>query len=71
MVVHDPLVQRWELALFGTQVSREWWQAAPSRFWSTVLHAAYFSYYFVVSIPAFYFALRGDLASLRGASSCG
>jgi membrane-associated phospholipid phosphatase len=63
--VHDGLVQRWELALFGAQVSREWWRAAPSVLWSTVLHAAYFSYYFVVSIPAFYFLYRGELAAAR------
>jgi membrane-associated phospholipid phosphatase len=63
--VHDGLVQRWELALFGTQVSREWWRAAPSVLWSTVLHAAYFSYYFVVSIPAFYFLYRGELGAAR------
>lgn len=63
--VHDGLVQRWELALFGAQVSREWWRAAPSVLWSTVLHAAYFAYYFVVSIPAFYFLYRGELAAAR------
>jgi membrane-associated phospholipid phosphatase len=63
--VHDGLVQRWELALFGAQVSREWWREAPSALWSTVLHAAYFSYYFVVSIPAFYFLYRGELAAAR------
>jgi membrane-associated phospholipid phosphatase len=63
--VHDGLVQRWELALFGAQVSREWWRAAPSVLWSTLLHAAYFSYYFVVSIPAFYFLYRGELAAVR------
>jgi membrane-associated phospholipid phosphatase len=63
--VHDALVQRWEVALFGMQVSREWWQDAPSAVWSTVLHAAYFSYYFIVSIPAFYFLWRGDLAAVR------
>jgi membrane-associated phospholipid phosphatase len=63
--VHDGLVQRWELALFGTQVSREWWRAAPSAVWSTVLHGAYFSYYFIVSIPAFYFLHRGDVAAAR------
>jgi membrane-associated phospholipid phosphatase len=63
--VHDGLVQRWELALFGGQVSREWWRAAPSVLWSTVLHAAYFSYYFVVSIPAFYFLYHGELAAVR------
>jgi membrane-associated phospholipid phosphatase len=63
--VHDQIVQRWELLLFGTQISREWWQTAPSRFWSTVLHAAYLSYYFIVAAPALYFAWRGDLAAVR------
>jgi membrane-associated phospholipid phosphatase len=63
--VYDGLVQRWELALFGAQVSREWWRATPSVLWSTVLHGAYFSYYFVVSIPAFYFLYRGELAAVR------
>jgi len=62
---HDALVQQWELGLFGVQVSRVWWQAAPSAFWSTVLHGAYFSYYFIVSIPAFYFLWRGDLVAVR------
>jgi membrane-associated phospholipid phosphatase len=63
--VHDQMVQRWELLVFGTQISREWWQTAPSRFWSTVLHAAYLSYYFIVAAPALYFAWRGDLAAVR------
>jgi membrane-associated phospholipid phosphatase len=63
--VHDAIVQHWELALFGTQVSREWWQAAPSVLWSTVFHAAYFSYYFVVSVPAFWFLARGNLPAVR------
>lgn len=62
---HDALVQQWELALFGRQVSRTWWQDAPSRFWSTVLHAAYFSYYFIITVPAAFFLWRGDLASVR------
>ncbi len=66
--VHDGLVQRWELGIFGTQVSREWWQAAPSALSSTLLHAAYFSYYLIVSVPAFYFLLPrrgGGGAALR------
>ena len=65
VLVHDGMVQRWELALFGSQVSREWWQAAPSTLWSTLLHAAYFSYYFVVSVPAFWFLARGNMAAVR------
>lgn len=63
--VHDLLVRQWELLLFGGQPSREWWQAAPSRFWSTVFHAAYLSYYLIVSAPALYFAWRGDLQAVR------
>lgn len=63
--VHDAAVQGWELGLFGTQVSREWWQAAPSRFWSTVLHGAYFAYYFIVTVPALVFLARGDVAAVR------
>ena len=63
--VYDQVVQRWELFLFGTQISHEWWQRAPSRFWSTVLHGAYLSYYFIVSAPALYFAWRRDLQAVR------
>ncbi len=63
--VHDALVQRWELLLFGSQISREWWQAAPSRFWSTLFHGAYLSYYLIVSAPALYFAWQGDLQAVR------
>jgi len=63
--VHDPLVQHWEMLLFGGQISREWWQAAPSRFWSIVFHAAYLSYYLIISAPALYFAWRGDLQAVR------
>jgi membrane-associated phospholipid phosphatase len=65
VAMHDALVQRWELALFGSQVSREWWRAAPSALWSTVLHGAYFSYYFIVSVPAFWFLARGDRPAVR------
>jgi len=62
---HDALVQHWELGLFGIQVSRVWWQAAPSALWSTVLHGAYFSYYFIISAPAFFFLWRDDRAAVR------
>lgn len=63
--IYDHVVQRWELLLFGRQISREWWQAAPSTFWSTVLHGAYLSYYFIVSAPALYFAWKRDLPAVR------
>jgi hypothetical protein len=63
--VHDGLVQQWELVVFGVQISRYWWQAAPSVLWSTVLHAAYLSYYLIVSAPALYLAWKGDLTAVR------
>jgi membrane-associated phospholipid phosphatase len=65
MAVHDALVRQWELGVFGVQISRYWWQAAPSTLWSTVFHSAYLSYYLIVSAPALYFAWKGDLASVR------
>jgi membrane-associated phospholipid phosphatase len=46
-----------EQSLFGGQPSRDWWQAAPSVFWSTVLHAVYFSYYVIVPLPLLVFAV--------------
>lgn len=63
--IHDALVQQWEVALFGSHVSVEWWKAAPSRFWSTVLHAAYFSYYLIVTVPAIIFLRQGRKAEAR------
>ena len=63
--VYDGVVQRWELAIFGAQLSTEWWRAMPSRFWSAVLHAAYLSYYLIVVAPAFYFAWRRNITALR------
>jgi membrane-associated phospholipid phosphatase len=65
VAVHDALVRQWELLIFGVQISRYWWQAAPSVLWSTVLHAAYLSYYLIVSAPALYFAWKGDLTAVR------
>jgi membrane-associated phospholipid phosphatase len=62
--VYDALVQRWELALFGTQTAIAWWQGTPSTFWSAVLHGAYFSYYFIILAPALYFAVRRDLVAV-------
>ncbi len=57
--VHDPTVRGWELALFGAELSRTWWQAWPSVFWSTLLHAVYFAYYPIVLGPPIAFALLG------------
>jgi membrane-associated phospholipid phosphatase len=56
--VHDAVIERWELALFGFEPSRDWWQNAPSRFWSTLLHGAYLSYYLILSVPAVWLVAR-------------
>lgn len=61
--VHDAAIQHWELRLFGGAVSRTWWQAAPSRFWSTVLHAVYFAYYPIVLGPPILFLAWGRRAA--------
>ena len=61
----DAVVQRWEAAIFGGQVSREWWRQFPSTFWSTVLHGAYFSYYLVVPAGPLWFLATGKTRELR------
>ncbi len=48
-VAHDALVQRWEQTLFGGQPSLAWIRSWPSPTWSTLMHAAYLSYYFVLA----------------------
>jgi membrane-associated phospholipid phosphatase len=65
VTVHDATVQHWEQLLFGGQVSQELWRAVPSRFWSTVFHSAYLSYYLIISAPALYFAWKGDIQAVR------
>ena len=40
-----------EESIFGNQPARDWWRASPSAFWSAVMHAAYFSYNFIVPLP--------------------
>lgn len=48
-VSHDAAVQAWEQALFGTQPSRAWIRAAPWPWLSTLMHAGYLSYYFILA----------------------
>ncbi|MES2306238.1 MAG: phosphatase PAP2 family protein [Gemmatimonadota bacterium] len=62
---HDGALQRLESSWFGGQPSRDWWRQAPSVFWSTVLHAVYFSYYLIVPIPALFFLFTRRLAVLE------
>ncbi|HSD28384.1 MAG TPA: phosphatase PAP2 family protein [Vicinamibacteria bacterium] len=48
-VSHDAGVQRWEALLFGGQPSLEWIRGFPSPAWSTLMHAAYLSYYLILA----------------------
>jgi hypothetical protein len=65
VTVHDHTIRQWELLLFGSQISQEWWQSVPSQFLSTLFHGSYLSYYLIVSAPALYFAWKGDLQAVR------
>jgi membrane-associated phospholipid phosphatase len=44
----DAVVQGWDAAVFGGQVSYDWIRDAPSVFWSGVLHLAYMAYYPII-----------------------
>jgi membrane-associated phospholipid phosphatase len=52
-IAFDAVVQRWDLAVFGRQVSYDWIRAMPSPALSWALHLSYLSYYFlVIAAPA-------------------
>ncbi len=44
----DAVIQRWETAIFGGQISYDWIRQSPSVFWSAVLHLAYLLYYPII-----------------------
>jgi membrane-associated phospholipid phosphatase len=67
VTTHEKAIQHWEVVVFGSQISREWWQRYPSQFWSTLLHAVYASYYFIVAAGPIYFLARGQTRNLRRA----
>ncbi len=62
---HDGGLLAVEQALFGMQPSRDWWRASPSAFWSTVLHAVYFSYYLIVPLPVLVLLARHRHADIE------
>ena len=64
-----PLLQL-EQAVFGMQPARDWWRAAPSVFWSTVMHATYFSYYVIVPLPIAVFLWRRQGEALERYVAC-
>ncbi len=61
---YDTTVRGWELALFGEEISRLWWQRWNHPAASTVFHAAYFSYYLIVPVPVLLALRRRDNAAL-------
>ena len=66
-IAHDVLVQRWEEAVFGSQVSMEWIRAFPSPLWSSVMHGAYLSYYAILAGAALGLWWSGRRAGARQA----
>ncbi|MGQ0562296.1 MAG: phosphatase PAP2 family protein [Gemmatimonadota bacterium] len=55
----DPIIIRWEAALFGGQPFRELATTFPSLAISEPLHFAYLSYYLIIYGPPLYLYLRG------------
>jgi membrane-associated phospholipid phosphatase len=64
-VAHDALVQHWEQALFGTQVSLAWIRSFPSPSWSTLMHAAYLSFYPILAAAPLGLWFSGRRAASR------
>ncbi len=65
---YDVVIRQWERGLFGSEISAEWWRSAPSAFWSSVLHAVYFAYYFVIPVPILQALVQRDEPRLVSAS---
>lgn len=67
-MVYDGLVQSWEAALFGGQVSVAWQARMPHAALSWVLHAGYVCYYALVALPPLFLFARRSAADF--ASGC-
>ncbi len=64
--VRDPVVQRWEAALFSGQPSVAWHVAMPSLTLSWILHACYVAHYLIfVGVPLWLWARAGREACER------
>jgi membrane-associated phospholipid phosphatase len=62
---HDAVIQGWEDAVFGSQISYTWIRNQPSVFWSGLLHMAYFSYYPIVTVGPVLLVFRRRLQNAR------
>lgn len=65
--LHDVVVQRWELALFGEQVSRLWHQRMPNTALSWVLHACYGAYYWILLLVPLWLWFTGRREAFKRA----
>ncbi len=61
----DPLVQGWEEALFGAQLSVVWARHHPWRWLSELMHLGYFSYYLLIPISSILVYRRGGQRELH------
>ncbi|MFQ5702435.1 MAG: phosphatase PAP2 family protein [Gemmatimonadales bacterium] len=61
----DAVIQHWEALVFGGQVAYDWIRAAPSVFWSGVLHLAYLSYYPIIILGPVLLVARGRAVNAR------
>ncbi len=59
ILAHDAVIQGWEDAVFGSQISYTWIREYPSVFWSGLVHLAYFSYYPLVTLGPPLLLLKG------------
>jgi membrane-associated phospholipid phosphatase len=57
---HDALVQRWEVAVFGAQPSRDLATTVPNILVSELLHAGYLAYYPAIFLPPLILYARGN-----------
>lgn len=64
---YDHLVQRWEIAVFGSQLSVTLRRTMPWKPLSEYLHFGYFGYYVLVPLLLGVLYARGAYASFRGA----
>ncbi len=55
----DAVVQSWEAAIFGGQISYDWIRQFPSVFWSGILHLAYLMYYPIIITGPVFLVARG------------
>jgi membrane-associated phospholipid phosphatase len=62
---NDAIVQGWDEALFGEQVSYTWIRRSPSVFWSGLLHVAYVTYYPIVYLGPILLVARRRQQSAR------